>query len=325
MEAIDLAVDFINAQDRFAYTSIYWWLILIHSNEDSSLWSVWIKNQGDRVRNLQMIQKQQGGRWNLLFQLFPDRFWFLFARSTHYMRSLLFEQSQEDVCAEVDKSLQHQEQDPSPARNLGQRYPQAFLKKMGRCGELLLLDPMLLKSKNHTKCLRMLCLLILFPDTGQTEVWWPKISMTCNWHAEQRWSWLKMGIPSHLFMQIDHSKQENVFWCAGRAWTHAVAWGMEHASNLALLRLVESARRVRKLSKWMWWDRLCWLEGHDELSELSRQWSKPTKELNIEIALLMCELDTCLDRKDSISGLDIKKEAIKAVAELRMYFSKLGY
>ena len=135
------------------HTSICWWLILIHSNEDSSLWSVWIKNQGDRVRNPQMIQKQQGGRWNLLFQLFPDSFWFLFVRRTHYMRSLLFEQSQEDVCVEVGKSLQHQEQDPSPVRNLGQRYPQAFPKKMGRCGELLLLDPMLLKSKNHTECL----------------------------------------------------------------------------------------------------------------------------------------------------------------------------
>ena len=29
------------------------------------------------------------------------------------MRSLLFEQPQEDVCVEVGKSLQHQEQDPS--------------------------------------------------------------------------------------------------------------------------------------------------------------------------------------------------------------------
>ena len=56
------------------HTSMCWWLILIHSNEDSSLWSVWIKNQGDRVRNPQMIQKQQGGRWNLSFQLFPDSF-----------------------------------------------------------------------------------------------------------------------------------------------------------------------------------------------------------------------------------------------------------
>ena len=37
--------------------------------------------------------------------------------------------------------------------------------------------------------------------------------------------------------------------------------------------------------------------------------------MNIEIARLMCEFDTCFDRKDSISGSDVKKEAIKAVAK----------
>ena len=87
------------------------------------------------------------------------------------MRSLLFEQSQEDVCVEVGKSLQHQEQDPSPVSNLGQRYPQAFPKKMGRCGEgTSIVGPHAAKEqKSYRMSLRILCLLILSPDTGQTE------------------------------------------------------------------------------------------------------------------------------------------------------------
>ena len=82
------------------------------------------------------------------------------------MRSLLFEQSQEDVCVEVSKSLQHQEQDPSPKISAG------LSEEDGKMWGTSFVGPHAAKEqKSYRMSLRMLCLLILSPDTGQTEAW----------------------------------------------------------------------------------------------------------------------------------------------------------
>ena len=87
------------------------------------------------------------------------------------MQSLLFEHPHNDVCIEVGKSLEHLKQHLSPKGNPGQKYPHAFQEIMKTWGIFLLLDSVLLLSKIIKMSLRMLCLLILSPDTGQTETW----------------------------------------------------------------------------------------------------------------------------------------------------------
>ena len=148
------------------------------------------------------------------------------------------------------------------------------------CGVSFLGPQDAIEQKSWIMALKTLCLLILSPFVGHTEAWCPKTSIECIWQAEQRWSWLKMGISSHLFIQIDHSKQENLFCWEGRALIHALACGMEHASNLALFRELDSTWSLWKHSESMWWERSCWLEGHDELT---RQWSVWTSELKRDI------------------------------------------
>ena len=126
----------------------------------------------------------------------------------------------------------------------------------------------------------------------------------CIWQAEQRWSLLKIGIPSHLFIQIDHSKHEKLFCWEGRALIHALACGMEHASNLALLRELDSIWSLWKHSESMWWETSCWLEGHDELTRQRSVWKRG--QLNGDIASVMCRFDTHCNIKDSTSDFDIK-------------------
>jgi len=69
---------------------------------------------------------------------------------------------------------------------MGEIYLLVFQKMKGKCVEFLFRTP-----------------------RSNREAWCPKKSLESICQAEQRWSWLKMSIPSHLFIQINHSKQEN--------------------------------------------------------------------------------------------------------------------
>ena len=100
-----------------------------------------------------------------------------------------------------------------------------------------------------------LCLFILSPLTAQTLAWWPYTSMIWSLQATHRWSWLKRGHPNHLFMEIDHSKQDNFFCWNGRHLIQALAWGIVQASNRAWWTAFDEEKVI-----WSNADQFCWKE-----------------------------------------------------------------
>ena len=169
--------------------------------------------------------------------------------------------------------------------------------------------PKLLLNRNQTKCPEWCCasFKILSPFTGQTQAWCPKMSMTWIWQAGQRASWLKKGIPSHLFIEIDHWSEENLFWWIGRALIHALACGIAQAISRALSTTFDDSTRSSKHFESIRPDRVLWFVGFEEESRWSlsaTSWLKVAKNCSTP------RLAMGLERKVSTRGLDFKKEAI---------------
>ena len=75
---------------------------------------------------------------------------------------------------------------------------------------------------------------ILSPFVEQTIAWFPKISIVSLLQATQTCSFSKTGIPSHLFIEIDHSRLGSLFLRNGRAHIQAPAWGATQQRIMAL-------------------------------------------------------------------------------------------
>ena len=84
---------------------------------------------------------------------------------------------------------------------------------------------------------RALCLFTLSPLTEQTAA----MSIICLWQATHMCSSLKIGMPSHLFIAITHSKFENLFKEVGKALIQALACGAEQHNMRALSIKLHSA------------------------------------------------------------------------------------
>ena len=140
------------------HTSICWWLILIHSNEDSSLWSVWVK-----IREIMWETPKWFKNSRKVDEIFPFNsflivfdFYFLSVVITCEACCKMFVLKWASHCNIKNKILPQQEiWDKDICRPFQKRREDVGTSFVG---------PHAAKEQNRMS-LRMLCLLILSPDT----------------------------------------------------------------------------------------------------------------------------------------------------------------